>query len=137
MILVDTNVWSETTKPRKDPVVDGWLIENEARLALSTIVIAEIRFGIEQSASDRQRSELETWLASLEARFADRILGFDSRAAHAFGILAAARMRRLIETKILDLQLAAQALALNLPVATRNLQDFQWTGVQVINPWQG
>ena len=40
------------------------------------------------------------------------------------------------ETKLLDIQLAAQALSRDCPLATRNTRDFAWTGVRLIDPWQ-
>ena len=40
MILLDTNVLSELTKPTPSERVADWLAENEQRLALSTVTLA-------------------------------------------------------------------------------------------------
>jgi toxin FitB len=40
------------------------------------------------------------------------------------------------ETKLLDLQIAGQAIEYDCPVATANIRDFEWTGVKLINPWE-
>lgn len=136
MILVDTNVWSELTKPAKNPAVDRWLRTNTPDLVLSSIVVAEIRFGIELPKAAGRRTALETWLAGLESRFADRLLSFDRASAHAFGLIAAKRRADLEEAKILDMQIAAQAIAHRMDIATRNIRDFEWTGVTVIDPWK-
>jgi toxin FitB len=37
---------------------------------------------------------------------------------------------------VIDIQLAAQALARDASIATRNMKDFEWTGVELINPWE-
>ena len=136
MILVDTNVWSELTKPAKNPRVDQWLRTNQVDLVLSSIVVAEIRFGIELPQGANKRAALEAWLAGLESSFADRLLSFDRPSAHAFGLIAAKRRADLEEAKILDMQIAAQAIAHGMDIATRNARDFEWTGVAVIDPWK-
>ena len=46
MILVDTNVLSELTRPTPEPRVIAWLEVNEPALALPTIALAELRYGI-------------------------------------------------------------------------------------------
>ncbi len=132
MILVDTNVWSELTKRRGDPRVIAWLARNQPQLHLSVIVIAEVRRGYETPRGRALRPMLERWLADLEAIHALRTEAFEARDAHIFGRLAA---QRTLGSTILDVQLAAQALARGCPVATRNVIDFAWTGVEVIDPW--
>ncbi len=134
MILVDTNVWSETLKSPCEPRVANWLQINREQLWLSVIVIAEIRQGVELPKAAAKRPKLEAWLNWLEANNQTRILDFDSECAHVFGALLA---RRNNEANMLDVQIAAQAIANRLPVATRNVKDFAWTGVRLVNPWEG
>ena len=134
MIVVDTNVWSELTKPAPDARVCDWLIYHDAELWLSVIVIAEIRRGLENPKAARRRTALLGWLTGLETDYAARTLPFDTDMAHLFGALLA---RRQGEATLLDLQLAAQALAHDATIATRNLRDFAWTGVRLIDPWGG
>lgn len=135
MILIDTNVWSALNKPGNNPQVCQWVADNRDEAWLSVIVIAEIRFGIENPQAAAKRADLERWLADLEIAHADRILPFDRDAAHHFAQLVARRKLEKQETKLLDLQIAAQALAHDCPVATGNVKDFVWTGVEVIDPW--
>jgi toxin FitB len=133
VILVDTNAWSELTKPAPDSRVTKFLVENDADLWLSVIVIAEIRRGLEMPKATQRRPVLLTWLEALETDYAARILPFDADMAHMFGALLA---RRQGEGVLLDLQVAAQALARDATVATRNVRDFEWTGVRLVNPWE-
>ena len=56
MILVDTNVLSEVTKPRPEPRVIAWLERNEPSLALPTIALAELRYGIARLPDGQRRS---------------------------------------------------------------------------------
>lgn len=133
MILVDTNVWSVQASRHPDQRVVDWLIEHDEQLWLSSIVIAEIRFGAELPKAAPFRPILTRWLDGLEQCYADRILYFDADAAHLFGALLA---RRPETSALLDLQLAAQALAKDMTLATRNVKDFEWTGVKLVNPWK-
>ncbi|MFN3818897.1 PIN domain-containing protein [Blastomonas sp.] len=135
MILLDTNVWSVLRKPDGNRDIVHWMTERMADTWLSVIVIAEIRAGLENPSASHKRDALEAWLADLEILYAERTLPFDSAAAHVFGRLIAQRKLEKQETKLLDLQLAAQALAHDCPVATRNIRDFEWTGVLLIDPW--
>ena len=133
MILVDTNVWSELTRPRPNAAVLDWLMRHEPQLQLSVIVIAEIRRGYELPKAAPHRAGLADWLTGLERRYAGRTISFGPRDAHILGQLAA---RRTIGGTMLDTQIAAQGLARGWAVATRNIADMEWTGVQLINPWQ-
>lgn len=136
MILLDTNVWSALNRPLQYPNVCGWIAENVPEIWLSAIVIAEIRMGIENPKALSKRADLEQWLADIETAYFERTLPFDQTAAHIFGSLVVQRKMQKQETKLLDIQLAAQGLAHNCPVATRNVKDFEWTGVRLINPWE-
>lgn len=131
MIIVDTNIWSVQVSRRPDARVVGWLIEHEPQLWLSAVVISEIRYGAELPKAQAIRPVLTEWLHGLESAYADRILPFDADAGHLFGAL---RARRPEEAKLLELQLAAQAIAHDATIATRNLKDFAWTGARLVNP---
>jgi predicted nucleic acid-binding protein len=132
LILVDTNVWSELTKPAPNPRVREFLIDHDEVLWLSVVVIAEIRRGLEMPKAHHRRDALLDWLAELEGSYAAHILPFDADMAHLFGALLAQRQG---EATLLDLMIAAQALAADMTLATRNVRDFAWTGVRVVNPW--
>lgn len=136
MILLDTNVWSALNRPAQHPKVVRWIEDHASQIWLSVIVIAEIRFGIENPNAASRRIALERWLADLELGYRDRILVFDAPAAHRFGALVGQRKLERQETQLLDLQIAAQALSRDCPVATRDTSDFGWTGVKLIDPWQ-
>jgi toxin FitB len=133
LILVDTNVWSELTKRLGEPRVIAWLADNEAHLHLSVLVIAELRRGCELPKARSIRPLFEAGLKRLESHYADRIESFDAQDAHVFGQLAA---QRTLGSKIIDVQIAAQALARDCVLATRNAKDFAWTGVKLVNPWE-
>lgn len=133
MIIPDTNVWSELTRNAGNPRVLDWLERHNDVLWLSAIVIAEIRAGLESPQAGTKRAGLEIWLHTLENEYRERTLPFDPAAAHALGILLVTKPQ---QNKMLDTLLAAQAIAHDCQLATRNVKDFAWTGVKMLNPWE-
>ena len=135
MILLDTNVPSETSRLRPDPAVLRWLAGHRDDAWLPTIALAELRYGVEKLPSSRQRSDLEHWLTALTDRFRDRLASFDATAAEAHGRLRA--RLKLIGKPIdaPDSYIAAIALSRGAKVATRNAKHFEHTGVALIDPW--
>jgi toxin FitB len=137
MILLDTNVVSEPLKLTGDARVLSWIdAQMIETLYLSTISLAELRFGIAVLPIGKRRDTLHT---SLEQRilplFVGRILSFDSAASQAY---AALRARARTEGKAIALSdgyIAATAAAHGLMVATRDTGPFEAAGLDVINPW--
>lgn len=135
MILADTNVLSETSTARPNPQVVQWIGANLSQLYLPAPVLAELRYGCEKLPAWARRSDLETWLANLTILLADRILPFDRAAAEAHGVMRARLKAQGRHCSANDSYIAAMALALDCPVATRNVSDFEPTGVASIDPW--
>lgn len=135
--LLDTNVISETMKPRPDAGVLAWLAEaDEDRVFLSVITIMELRYGVERMDAGRRRSRLEEWVShDLPLRFEERILAIDPVVADAAGKLVARSesIGRPVEAR--DALIAATAEVLELTVVTRNLSDFRPMTKNLLNPW--
>ena len=137
MILLDTNVVSEPLKLTGDVGVLTWIdAQIIETLYLSTISLAELRFGIAALAPGKRRDTLHT---SLEQRilplFAGRILPFDAAASEAYAVL---RTRARAQGKAIapaDGYIAATAIDKGLMVATRDTGPFEAAGLTVINPW--
>ena len=138
MILLDTNVISETQRQSPNARVLDWLDEQALEtLYLSAITVAELRAGIALMPAGKRRDGL---LENLEKRllpmFANRVLSFDMACTTAYAeLLAKSRVAGLaIETA--DAFIAAIALANSFTVATRDTSPFEAAGLNVINPWQ-
>ena len=135
MIVLDTNVPSETSKSEPDPNVMRWLDLHDDQLWLPTIALAELRYGVEKLAASRQRTRLDAWLTAQADRYLTRTLPFDAQAAEAHGRL---RARLKLIGKPMDAPdsyIAAIALSRGAPVATRNMKHFEHAGVELIDPW--
>jgi predicted nucleic acid-binding protein len=136
VILLDTNVLSELAKPQPDPLVVGWLRRSAPALALPTIAVAEMAYGIEKLAEGRRREELLEALRRLVVEFADRLLDFNVKAAWAYGRILAATRRAGRPMTVPDGLIAAIAEANGCALATRNIKDFASTGLDLIDPWR-
>lgn len=137
MILLDTNVLSELVKAKPDPGVVSWTRATAAALAIPTIAIAEMAFGIEKLASGRRRDVLLEALRRLVIEFADRLLDFNVAAAWAYGRILADARRAGRPMSMPDAAIAAIAAANGCALATRNVADFETTGLDIIDPWHG
>ena len=135
MIFLDTNVVSELMRKSPDPGVVGWLERHDAELALSTIVIGEIAFGVEKIAPGERARRLVRDFHELRRRYADRIFGFTEAAALVYGALAGERSRAGRPMPIADAMIAAIAKSHGAKLATRNLADFADSGLELISPW--
>lgn len=133
MIFLDTNVISETLRKAPNPAVVGWLVRNDAELALPTVTVAEIAFG--KIRPDPRAARLEQGLASWRHRFADRIFAFTEAAALAYGDIMSTALRQGRPMTAPDGMIAAIARINGGRLATRNLADFATTGLELICPW--
>lgn len=137
MFLLDTNVVSELRKVRAgkaDPNMAAWAERvDAAELFLSAITIMELELGVlsleRKDAS--QGAILRTWLEQqVLPEFSGRILPIDSVVA-----LRCARLHVPDRRGERDALIAATALVHGMTVVTRNIVDFQHTGVPLLNPW--
>ena len=136
MILVDTYVLSELTRPTPEPRVIAWLEVNEPVLALQTIALAELRYGIARLPDGRRRSGLLHFWQATCAQFRGRIFSFDERAAQRYGDIAAGAERAGRRLNIQDGQIAEIAIVHGMSVGTRNVGHFDAVGVAIVNPWE-
>lgn len=132
--LLDTNVISELVRAKPAKAVLAWFedIPSEA-LHISVLTLGEIRKGIEQLPESARREKLRLWLEhDLADWFGSRVLPVDVAVADRWGRLIA-QMGRPVPS--IDSLLAATALHHELRIVTRNQKDFDYPGLEVVNPW--
>lgn len=133
MFLIDTVTLSELRRRQRDAKVIKWFErQRTADLFLSVVSIGEIERGIaRQRANDPGfAGALAEWLDRVVTLYGERIVPFDLRAARRWGALSAA-----FGNDSADLMIAATALENGLTVVTRNVSDFEPTGVPVLDPF--
>ncbi len=137
MILLDTNVVSETMKPAPDETVRAWLDEQAVEtLYLSSVTIAELMFGIGALPDGKRKDRLTEALDGVMELFADRVLPFDIDAARRYADLAVKARAAGKGFPTPDGYIAAIAAAKGFVVATRDASAFVAAGIEVIDPWK-
>lgn len=138
MYLLDTNVVSELRKVRSgraDPHVAAWSDGMDAAdLFLSVVSLQELAIGVllKERSDPAQGAILRRWLEDqVLPAFAARTLPIDTAVA-----LRSATLHVPDPRPVRDGLIAATALVHGLCVVTRNVVDFQHTGVEYLDPWQ-
>ena len=137
MFVIDTNVASELMRPEPAPTVATWIADRDAEeIYLTAVSQAELLYGIAILPAGRRREALEAAMIRwLELGFAERILPFDSAAAKAYAEIASGRRRVGRPIGEADCQIAAISRSRDAVLVTRNLRDFEGTGVELVDPW--
>jgi predicted nucleic acid-binding protein len=136
MIILDTNVVSELMRPEPAPQVADWVRRRDRReLRMTSITLAEIRFGIARLPEGRRKQALLDTANDTFRTFDEQILPVDSSAAEQYAIIASTRERAGKPLTGFDALIAAVCRSCGAALATRNVPDFEGTGVEVINPW--
>ncbi|GGH43735.1 type II toxin-antitoxin system VapC family toxin [Microbacterium album] len=137
MIVLDTNIVSETLRREPSPVVLDWLdAQAQDTLYLSAITCGELRFGVETLAAGARRDRLRSIIDAILELYEGRILAYDARAAIHYGRIAARARTAGRPLPVADGLIAATAAAHGYAVATRNDADFAAAGIEIINPWR-
>jgi hypothetical protein len=138
MILVDTNVVSETMRLSPDPKVVAWLdAQASETLHLSAVSLAELLLGIAVMPDGKRKAELGlSFGGQALALFGQRVLAFDKVAAMAYASVISRARAAGRPIGMADGQIAAVAMAHGLIVATRDTVPFEAAGLTVINPWK-
>ncbi len=138
MHLLDTNVVSELRKVRlgtADRNVTAYAARLDAAdLYLSAITVMELELGVSllERRDAAQGARIRLWLEKqVLPEFADRILAIDETVARRCGRLHVPDKR-----SERDAFIAATAIVHGMTVVTRNVADFQATGVRLLNPWE-
>lgn len=136
MIVLDTNVVSETMKASPHAGVLAWLDEQaEETLYLTSVTLAEVLLGVEVMPEGKRKAAFARAAAGLIEYYAGRVLIFDTEAARRYAVLAAAARRGGRGLPVPDGFIAAIAASKGFAIATRDTGPFEACGLQVVDPW--
>jgi predicted nucleic acid-binding protein len=137
MFLLDTNVISELRKAKTGRInknVETWANHvSTATLFVSVITLLELELGVLslERRDAPQGAILRAWLNDhVLPAFSGRTLEIDTAIARRCAALHVPDRR-----SDRDALIAATALVHGMTVITRNVSDFEPTGVEIVNPW--
>lgn len=138
MYLIDTNVISEirrgTSANKGVRKFFKQVIKDQSPLHLSALTMGELRRGTEavrHRGEAPQAALLETWIGTILGDYAMDVISIDDDVAQLWG-----RLRVPNPENGIDKLIAATALMHDLTVVTRNIKDFEKTGVKLLNPFE-
>jgi tRNA(fMet)-specific endonuclease VapC len=129
--LLDSNVCVDLLNRRYLNVVKRFMSTSPEEVCLSSVVVAELRYGADKSARKAENHErLDILTSEIQC------LDFDLPAARVFG-----RVRTTLEAKGIvigpyDMMIAAHALSLGLVVVTANVDEFCRVSELKIEDWR-
>jgi predicted nucleic acid-binding protein len=136
MIILDTNVISELTRPVADlRVVDWFGHQDPTDLATTTTSEAEILGGLAVLPKGKRKDGLLYATTTMLDALGHGVFSFDRSAAQLYPLIVLQRRIMGLKTDFADGQIAAIARSRHAAVATRNTGDFMHCGIKIINPW--
>jgi tRNA(fMet)-specific endonuclease VapC len=130
MYLLDTNIVSYWM--RGDPtVIDHIKALPPSDLALSTITLAEIWYGIEKSLAKKIERRVKIEKIALLLNIYD----FDETAAKSYAVIRAGLERKRLVISERDTQIAAVAVANRLTIVTHNVREFLRIEGLMVEDW--
>ena len=117
--LLDTNISIYIIKKKPKQVLDKFLTLSLGSVAISSITLAELHYGMAKSSNPEKNQEaLEKFLTPIE------ILDFSSDATEEYGNMRAELERKGTPIGPLDMLIAAHAKSLDLILVTNNEKEF-------------
>jgi predicted nucleic acid-binding protein len=135
--LLDTNVLSEMRRPRPHRRLVAFVAEQPLDLLyISTVTLAEIRFGIELVQNVNRRKELNAWLTNkVRPLFEQRVLEVTEDVLLTWRLLVEQGRKSGHTFSQPDLFIAATAQHHGLTMVSRETREYERAGVAVVNPW--
>lgn len=136
--LLDTNVIFEIRKRKPHRKVVAFVADQPLDLLyISTVTLAEIRFGMELVMDANRRAELTAWLAhKVRPLFAQRVLDVNEDVIFRWRLLVEQGRKSGYTFSQPDLFIAATALHYGMTVVSRDTREYERAGVPVFNPWE-
>ncbi len=135
--LLDTNILSELRRTKPERKVLAFIATQPLDLLyVSSVTLAEIRFGIERVSDAGRRAELNEWLANkVRPMFDGRVLDISEDVMFKWRLLVEDGRKAGHTFSQPDLIIAASALHYGLTVVSRDVSDYQNARTPVFNPW--
>ena len=135
MIVLDTNVVSETLRARPSPAVMHWLESRDEPFAVAAVTIGELLTGVRLLPDGKRRDGLMEAVEHVLLRWAIT-LPYDAEAARIYAAMREHAQAIGRGLRVEDGMIAATCAAHGASLATRNTADFDFLPVPAVNPWE-
>ena len=135
--LLNTCVISELMRPMPNAQVVGWLRgQDPESLYISYLTIGELQKGIAKRGGDARAKKLDRWLTgTIFDLYRDRIIPISKDESLVWGSVCGSSERAGKKRPAIDSLIAATALAHQMTLVTRNVDDMAGVGVPILNPF--
>ncbi len=123
-------------KPVPEQKVLHWLRQHENESCICAVNIEELRFGLLLMPTGKRKFALAEDIEKVIVRFEDSLLPYGKLEAERCADFHALAIREGKTPALGDLMIAAIATTHSLTVATRNVKDFSYLPVKVVNPFE-
>lgn len=133
MYLIDTNIISELTKPKRNAGAVKW-ISSQENLVFSVISYHELRYGINR-AKQEQKKKLENWWNEFLS-YSPEFLPIDLKISNIGSLIRSKSESEGVPMTLADSLIAATAIQHSRILVTRNTADFAKCGLGLLNPFE-
>lgn len=133
--VADTNVVSELMKPQVSDAVVDWFQDNEGNVFLTSITVKELYFGMLRLPDGKRKERLREAITGIVMDCARKTFSFDAYSGFICAQLHEQALSQGRVPTVEDLMIAAICKRNECALATRNVKDFDYLGVDVINPF--
>lgn len=134
--IVDTNIISELVKRDPNASVLKWMENHSSSLYLTVVTIEEMRFGALMLPEGKRRAMLLETIDRIVDVYGSRTFSFDAQAAEECARLHCLAIKSGRTPTIEDLMIAAICLCHDAALVTRNVKDFDYLGIELVNPFE-
>ena len=136
MYLLDTCVFSEFSKKSPSSSVISWAQTiSLSDIFLSSLVLGELLRGVAKLPEGFRKQELHHWVQGLFVTHQARVVSIDTTVVRVWADITSRAESMGKTPQVMDSLIGASALANDLVLVTRNVDDFQDLGVSLFNPW--
>jgi predicted nucleic acid-binding protein len=136
VIVLDTNIISETVRAQPSPTVMQWLTSSNEPFAITTVTIGELLTGVRLLPQGKRRTSLMAAIEQVLLRWAVT-LPYDEAAARIYAAMREQARAQGRGLSVEDGMIAAISAAHGASLATRNVSDFDFLPIPTVNPWEG
>lgn len=134
--VADTNVVSELMKREPSPRVVDWLMDHEGQVYLTSVTVKELYFGMLRLPDGKRKRLLDEAISGIVMDCSHRTFSYDAFCGYLCAKLHSQAIADGHTPTIEDLMIAAICQRNDAVLLTRNVKDFAYLGIEVVNPFE-